>query len=57
LIVRVADWKEYFSFASTIFTVTAVGGGVGVAFGGRFLESRQASKERRGNQKGEDASF
>ena len=34
LIVSVAGWKEYFSFASTIFTVTTVGFGVGVGLGG-----------------------
>jgi len=34
LIVSVAGWKEYFSFASTIFTVTTVGVGVGVGLGG-----------------------
>jgi hypothetical protein len=34
LIVSVDGWKEYFSFASTIFTVTTVGVGVGVGLGG-----------------------
>ena len=34
MIVSVAGWKEYFSFASTIFTVTTVGVGVGVGLGG-----------------------
>jgi hypothetical protein len=31
--VNVAGWKEYFSFASTIFTVTTCGFGVGVGLG------------------------
>jgi hypothetical protein len=34
LIVSVAGWNEYFSFASTIFTITTVGVGVGVGLGG-----------------------
>lgn len=34
VIVSVAGWKEYCSFASTIFTVTTVGVGVGVGLGG-----------------------
>lgn len=33
LIDSVAGWKKYFSFASTIFTVTTVGFGVGVGLG------------------------
>ncbi len=34
LIESVAGWKEYIPFASTIFTVTTTGFGVGVGLGG-----------------------